>query len=101
MFFGILKKHFPPESELSKIFNRKKVKLSYSCMPNMKSLISSHNRKMMAKEGEMILPCNCNGGLLKCPLEGGCQTKDLVYKAKVITTENDKKYTFKLGYDIW
>ena len=41
--------HFPEGSELSRLFNKKSVKLSYSCMPSMKSLISGHNKKLLRR----------------------------------------------------
>ena len=47
-FFAILDKHFPKENPLSKLFNRKTVKLSYSCMQSMKSFISGHNKKILS-----------------------------------------------------
>ena len=34
---------FTPDHPLRKIFNRNTLKLSYSCIPNVKSIISSHN----------------------------------------------------------
>ena len=43
IFLKLIKKHFPPGSKLSKIFNKNTLKLSYSCMPNTKSIISKHN----------------------------------------------------------
>ena len=52
IFFGIIKKHFPEVSELSRLFNKKSLKISYSCMPNMKSL----NKKVLrgAEDGDKI-----------------------------------------------
>ena len=49
-FFAILQKHFPPGSDLAKLFNKGTVKLSYSCMPAMKSVISAHNKKILASD---------------------------------------------------
>ena len=46
-FRTLISKHFPWNSELSKIFNIKTLKLSYSCMPNMAALISQHNRSIL------------------------------------------------------
>ena len=72
-FFGILKKHFPEGSELEKLFNKKSVKLSYSCMANMKSSIAAHNKKMLkAKEDYLEKGCNCMGVLETCPMAGQC-----------------------------
>ena len=38
-----------PTSRLHKIFNRNTVKVSYSCMPNVKSVISRHNNHILSK----------------------------------------------------
>ncbi len=38
----VIDKHFPPNHKLHKIFNRNTVKISYSCMNNVKSIISTH-----------------------------------------------------------
>ena len=42
IFFKLLHKHFPPSHSFHKIFNKKSVKISYSCMCNMSSIISGH-----------------------------------------------------------
>ncbi len=46
-FLAIIDKCFPPNHRLNKIFNRHTLKLSYSCMPNMKNrtIRSSSHRK--------------------------------------------------------
>ena len=49
-FFAILQKHFPPGSKLAKLFNKGTDKLSYSCMPAMKSVISAHNKKILTSD---------------------------------------------------
>ena len=108
-FFGILKKHFPDDSELSRLFNKKSVKISYSCMPSMQSLISGHNKKMLRGQEDADRMerrgCNCRGGLGRCPLSGKCQTKSLVYRAEVNSVDGSKEYlgqasnTFKLRYN--
>ena len=43
IFFKLLHKHFPPSHSFHKIFNKKSVKISYSCMRSMSSIISAHN----------------------------------------------------------
>ena len=107
-FFGIIKKHFPDGSELSKLFNKKSVKLSYSCMPNMKSLISGHNKKVIIGQevaDKIERGCNCRVGVDRCPLAGKCLTKSLVYKAEVASMDGSKEYlgqasnTFKLRFN--
>ena len=46
-FFRLLNKHFPPGHKLYKIFNKSTLKLSYSCMPNLKHKIDGHNKKIL------------------------------------------------------
>ena len=46
-FLKLLKQHFPKSNQLHKIFNKNTVKVSYSCMNNMSSIISSHNNRLL------------------------------------------------------
>ncbi|GFS16873.1 beta-hexosaminidase, partial [Elysia marginata] len=46
-FFDLLNSCFPPNHKLHKIINKNTVKLSYSCMPNIKQIISSHNKRII------------------------------------------------------
>ena len=41
-FFKIEDNNFPPHHRYAKIFNKNTLKLSYSCMPNFKTIIASH-----------------------------------------------------------
>ena len=47
-FLNIVDRCFSKNNPLHKIFNRHTLKLSYSCMPNMKTIISSHNKKLLS-----------------------------------------------------
>ena len=42
-FFLVIKKQFPKEHKFHKSFNRNTLKLSYSCMPIIKTKINAHN----------------------------------------------------------
>ena len=46
-FLKLLKQHFPKSNRLHKIFNKNTVKVSYSCMSNLSSIISSHNKRLL------------------------------------------------------
>ena len=48
-FLLLLDKQLPPPHKLHKILNRNNVKVSYNCMPNIASHISSHNMKTLQK----------------------------------------------------
>ena len=43
-FLNLLDTCFPLTNKLHKILNRNTVKISYRCMPNMKQIISNHNK---------------------------------------------------------
>ena len=56
----LINKHFPPTHKYKKIFNRNTIKVSYSCMPNIKSKISTHNKKVLNKTvNQNARKCNC------------------------------------------
>ena len=82
-FLQLIDKHFPKQNPLSKIVNRKKVKMSYKNTPNMKKQIAAHNAKVLRQETpQEETPCNCQKKN-KCPLEGKCQTPNIIYQATV------------------
>ena len=43
-FLKLINKHFPRHHKLYKLLNKNNVKARYSCMPNMKSIINTHNQ---------------------------------------------------------
>ena len=50
VFLRLIGKHFGnPSHKLRKICNRSNLKISYSWMPNMKSIISNHNKRISEK----------------------------------------------------
>ena len=91
-FLKLIDKHFPKGSKLSKIFNRSTVKVSYSCMPNVASIIKSHNKKISSKEedqqGNESKSCNCRKNN-PCPMQGKCLTPSVIYKAEVKAGDKD------------
>ena len=59
-FLNLVNKHFPPHHKFSKIFNRNNMKISYSCMPNMKSRINIHNKTVTNPQpSAQARTCNC------------------------------------------
>ena len=79
-----------------KIFNRNNVKVSYSCMPDVKSSITSHNAKILnpSETALDVKKCNCRNKE-NCPLDGNCLTKEVVYKATI--TNSSKPTTHYIG----
>ena len=101
----LIDRHFPKSSCLHTIFNRNNIKVSYSCMRNVKTSISNHNHQLLKQRAESPTNCNCRLPN-ECPLNGKCLTENLVYKAEITTTnvEETKIYigmtsgTFKKRY---
>ena len=114
-FLGLLDKHFPKGHPLHKYINRHCVKISYSCTRNIKTYIAAHNRKILQEKFEDDHGCNCrkaesrlktlNDKLKrpsdtpppswfsqKCPVDGACKTKSVIYSATVSTDSSTKEY---------
>ena len=66
--------------------------ICYSCMPNVKDIISTHNRSIVCNsepiqaENTQIL-CNCRANR-QCPLDGKCLTSGIIYQATVTREDN-------------
>ena len=86
-FFSLLSKHFPSNNKYHKIFNKQNVKLSYSCVPYMGSIIAQHNKQVLnrlSSADTKTPPCNCCNKR-DCSLEVKCCTKCVIYKASICT----------------
>ena len=60
IFTKLISKHFPPNHKFAKTFNRNTIKLSYSCMPNIRSKINGHIKKVLQsnpKEPQKLRNC--------------------------------------------
>lgn len=94
-FLTLIDKHFPKSNPLHRIFNRNTLKLSYSCMNNVKAIISNHNKVVINKSSNSPVPaintCNCrNKG--SCPLDGKCNEQNIIYQAEVTTSHSKQTY---------
>ena len=106
-FLELIDTHFHRGHKYHKLFNRKNVKVSYSCMKNMGAIIAAHNTNILTAQPASTEPtrlCNCTGSD-PCPLDGKCLTESIVYKATVSApSTSDKVYygltanTFKTRY---
>ena len=89
-----MKKHFRKEHKFHKTFTRNTLKLSYSCMPNIKTKINAHTRVILqntpSKNGKS---CNCQQ-IENCSMNGDCLKESLIYYATISC--NDKNYKPKL-----
>ncbi len=97
-FLSLIDSHFPDHHPFHKFINRNCVKVSYSCMKNMESIIKTRNKQLLQQHQESkdtanaaIKKCNCRNPS-KCPLDGKCLTEAVVYKATLRT--KDKTYTY-------
>ncbi len=91
-FLTLVDTYFPKEHQLHKIFNRNTIKLSYSCMDNMATIIKAHNNKIVnCNTNPTPDKCNCRRKE-ECPLPQKCTTKNIVYEAKVTTPTDEKFY---------
>ena len=43
----LISEYYAPNHKSVKIFNKNTIKLSYSCMPNIRSKINGHNKKIL------------------------------------------------------
>ena len=60
IFLTLIDKNFPKSRRLHKIFNRNNVKVSYSCLPNVSTIITSHNKTTLSNQIHPNEPkCNC------------------------------------------
>ena len=97
-FIKIVKQSFPNGRPLHKIFNTNTLKLSYSCLPNVKKIIDGHNKKICDdnKKSKMqkTPKKTCNGRKpADCPLNGQCLIRSIIYQATVTTEDDGSKET--------
>ena len=92
-FLKLLDAEFTEEHVLHKIFNRNTVKISYSCMPNLKQNIDGHNKSILHKKIVPPRSCNCRVKT-ECPMSGNCLKESVVYQATVSTEDHHPPQTY-------
>ena len=90
-FINLIEKHFPKKNPLSKIINKHTVKISYSCMPNMRAIILKHNNKLL-QDNDKPNKSGCNCRKQACPLQENCLAENLVYEAALRHDGKTVKY---------
>ena len=96
-FIQLIDKTFTADHPYRKIFNRNSLKLSYSCMPNIKRIIHAHNWKILNSTKEKQEPkCNCRKKK-ECPVQGKCQIANVIYKASLRNDGTTKYYVGSTG----
>ena len=91
-FLRLLETNFPKKHIFNKIFNRNKVKVSYSSMQNIKAIINNMN--IFHQNNETKDECNCRNKKY-CPLGGKFLSPNIVYQGKMNSSQpnyNDKIY---------
>ena len=90
IFLNLIKKHFPPNHNLHPIFNKNNVKVRYSCMPNMGSIINNHNKKILINNNNTTPQkgCNCRKKD-QCLLDNNCLITSIIYKANMATDKGN------------
>ena len=72
------------------------MKVSYSCTPNVGTIIKRHNASVLNavnpdQRGDSGKTCNCRRPT-ECPLKGECLASDIVYQATVATEGTVRTY---------
>ena len=87
LFLKLIKNHFQIDHRFYKIFNKNNLKLNFSCMSNMCSLIKQHNCKVISTRNLNRL---CNFRYKdSCPVDG---KTCIIYKVEVITNKDGHIY---------
>ena len=97
-FLKLIDKHFKHDNILHKIFNRKTLKISYSCTKNIFQIINNHKKEIIkefqnrtnnnnnhnnSKQNE----CNCKTRN-DCPMNGLSNLNNVVYQGIIYPKEN-------------
>ena len=86
---NLVNKHFPPHHQFSKIFLKNNIKISYSCIPNMKSRINIHNKTVTKAQPSTQARTSNYINKSKLPLNNNCLSNNVSFKANVtLTAEN-------------
>ena len=94
-FLDLVDKHFPVNHKFRKLFNRNNLKISYSCMRNIKAVVSVHNKSVLKDEPQAISKtCSCPRNTI-CPLNGECLSKNTLYAGTIksnLANYGEKEY---------
>ena len=84
--------------KLDKLFNKITVKIVYSCTRNIKTMINSHNAKILFPEKCTEQRISNFSNKVTCPLEQKYLTRNIVCKAKV--TSRNQNYQEKVYFGL-
>ena len=101
-FLSLIDKHFLPHCKLHKLFNQNNVKISYSFLPNIKSITNAYNRKILIPSptiGSRI--CDCIN-MPQSPLHQKFLSNNMLYQANTTPIgENLKTKGYYRNCDIY
>ena len=60
IFLKLIKEHFQKFNHFNKIWNKNTVKVSYSCIGNILSIILSHKKEILSPVSNTEYGCNCS-----------------------------------------
>ena len=89
-FLKLIDECFPPSHPLHPIFNRKNVKVSYSCTPNIEKIIAAKNTKVLKPPEPEKRSCSCTKDK-ECPLDRKCLNSEIIYQATVKLPDSKTK----------
>ena len=93
-FFRLLNKYFPPGQKLHEIFIKTTLKLSYFGMPNLKTKIDGHSKKILENTPPLKTKLYSSLKIENCPMTGAYLTENVLCYAKISCDE--EKYKPKL-----
>ena len=95
-FLSLLDLHYPKNHIYNSIFYRNKIKVSYSCMQNIKSMINNYDMKVLNNTAEIEESCNYRNKS-NCPLDGKCLTPNIIYEAQITSNQLNYKQKIYIG----
>ena len=96
-FLNIIDDEFPAGHPLHKIFNRNTVKISYSCMPNIKQIIDGHNKTKLSQTATTREKAHVTVEREECPSPKNVWSSSLCIKLQFLpTTTVHLKHTLVL-----
>ena len=108
----LIDKHFKQDNILHKIFNRKTLKISYSCTKNISQIINNHNKEIIKEfqnrannnnnSNSKQIEYNCKSRS-DCPMNGLWNLDNVVYQGIIYPKEdiNDRKTYIAISSTKW
>jgi len=92
-FLRLIDKNFPRGHQFHKLFNRNTIKLSYSCLPNVGSILASTRHQAQDETARKAKLCNCRKPEM-CPLKEQCLKAAVIYEATVAVEKEKKEHKY-------